>query len=70
MTDVTVSEDLADRIANRIQHTEFETVDEYVEFVLSELLARLEHDVDVSHESTASQEEVQNRLESLGYLEE
>lgn len=70
MTDLTVSEDLADRIEARIQHTEFETVDEYAEFVLSEVVTRVEREADRSAESSSSREGVQERLESLGYLEE
>ncbi|EMA58386.1 hypothetical protein [Halorubrum lipolyticum] len=70
MTDLTVSEDLADRIETRIQDTEFETVDEYAEFVLSEVVTRVEREADRSAESSTSREGVQERLESLGYLEE
>lgn len=70
MTDLTVSENLADRIETRIQDTEFETVDEYAEFVLSELVTRVEREADRSSESSTSREGVQERLESLGYLEE
>lgn len=70
MTDLTVSADLAERIETRIQHTEFETVDEYAEFVLSEVVTRVEREADRPAESSTSREGVQERLESLGYLEE
>ena len=70
MTDLTISEDLGDRIETRIRNTEFETVDEYAEFVLSEVVTRVEREADRSSESLASREGVQERLESLGYLEE
>jgi hypothetical protein len=72
MTDITVSDDITDRIAQRIEHTEFESVDEYTEFVLSEVLTRIERDADGYGEDdfNASREEVQTRLQSLGYLEE
>lgn len=70
MTDITVSEQLASRIKKRIECTEFETTDEYAEFVLSEVVTRVERETDQTSESSISRESVQERLESLGYLEE
>jgi len=70
MTDLTISDDLCDRIETRLPDTDFESVDEYAEFVLSEVLTRVEHASTESHQSTASREEVRDRLQSLGYLEE
>ena len=71
MTEITLSDDLAERIEQRIQHTEFESVDEYTSFVLSEVVTRAERETDnTEHETTASADEVENRLQSLGYLEE
>lgn len=71
MTEITLSDDLAERIEQRIQHTEFESVDEYTEFVLSEVVTRAERESDnMDHDTTASADEVENRLQSLGYLEE
>ena len=69
MTNITVSDDLADRIESRIQHTNFDSVDEYAEFVLAEVVTSVEREGDDSHDSTASNDEVENRLKSLGYLE-
>lgn len=69
MTNITVSDDLADRIESRIQHTDFESVDEYAEFVLTEVVTRVEREGDDHHDSTASSDEVESRLQSLGYLE-
>ena len=70
MTDLTVSEDLANRIETRVEQTEFETTAESAEFVLSEVVTRVEREADRSSESSTSREGVQERLESLGYLEE
>jgi hypothetical protein len=70
MTDITVSDQLASRIEKRIECTEFETTDEYAEFVLSEVVTRVERETDQTSESSSSREGVQERLESLGYLEE
>jgi hypothetical protein len=72
MTDITVSDDLAARLADRLEHTDFESIDAYAEFVLAEVVTRVERErTDTgARESTASAEAVQSRLESLGYLEE
>lgn len=70
MTEITLPDELTAQIENRIQHTDFQTVDEYVAFVLSEVVARTDHGTAGVDESTASRAEVQNRLKSLGYLEE
>lgn len=70
MTDLTVSEDLVNRIETRVEQTEFETADEYAAFVLSEVVTRVEREADQSSESSTSRKDVQERLESLGYLEE
>jgi len=71
MTDLTISDELCGRIKRRLSDTEFESVDEYVEFVLSEVVSHVEHNTDVSQpgDSSAPRDEIQARLESLGYLE-
>ena len=70
MAELTISDDLYDRIESRLSDTEFESVDEYAAFVLAETVTRVEHASTESGESTASREEVRDRLQSLGYLEE
>ena len=70
MTDLTISDDLAERIDARIQGTDFESADEYAEFVLSEVVTRVEREADRSSEPSTSREGVEDRLQSLGYLEE
>ena len=70
MTKLTVSDDLANRIEARVQQTEFETADDYAEFVLSEVLTRVERETERSSKPSPSNEDVQDRLQSLGYLEE
>jgi hypothetical protein len=69
MTEITISDDLGERIENRIQDTDFESADDYAEFVLSEVVTQVERESDGNRESTASRDEVEDRLESLGYLE-
>jgi hypothetical protein len=70
MTELTISDELAARIEDRIQQADFESVDAYAEFVLSEVVTRVERESEKTGETTASAEEVQSRLQSLGYLEE
>jgi len=69
MTDLTISDDLADRIDARIEQTDFESPDEYAEFVLSEVVTRVERNSE-GDEPSGIREGVQDRLQSLGYLEE
>lgn len=73
-TTITVSEETADALESRVCRTSFEDVDEYAEFVLSELLTRIDRESNESEsnqtEEAVAEEEVQERLESLGYLEE
>ena len=59
---------LVSRVETRLPYTEFESSDEYVAFVLEEVLAHVEADADDESEPVSS-EEVQRRLESLGYLD-
>lgn len=70
MTDITLSEDLVDRIETRLGDTEFDSPDEFAEHVLGEVVTRMQKQSDSNEDSTVSREEVQQRLESLGYLEE
>ena len=70
MTDLTISDDLADRISGRVERTDFESPDEYAEFVLSEVVTRVERTNEGGEPSEASREGVEDRLQSLGYLEE
>jgi hypothetical protein len=70
MTDLTISDELADRIDARVERTDFESPAEYAEFVLSEVVTRVERDDEGDEAADASREGVQDRLQSLGYLEE
>ena len=70
MTDLTISDELADRIDARVERTDFESPAEYAEFVLSEVVTRVERDGEGDEAAEASREGVQDRLQSLGYLEE
>ncbi|WP_254530533.1 hypothetical protein [Natrinema gelatinilyticum] len=60
--------DIYDRVEHRVPRSEFETVDEYVTFVLEEVLVRVEDVTDGERVTSVSQDEVETRLEALGYL--
>ena len=77
-TNVAIRESLRERVATRIEQSDFETETEYVEYVLEEVLSRVESDETTDRTTSADplgraddeegNEEVENRLESLGYL--
>lgn len=69
VTTVPLPSELADRIERRLPRSEFDTVEEYVTFVLEEVLVRVEDATDDDSSTTVDQEEVETRLEALGYLE-
>lgn len=58
-----------ERIERRLSRSEFDTADEYATFVLEETLARVEDATDDETVTTVDQDEVETRLEALGYLE-
>lgn len=69
-TTIEIPDRLAARIEARVPATRFQSSDEYVEYVLEQMLAEVETEEGVDGAETAvDEEEVQTRLESLGYLE-
>jgi Arc/MetJ-type ribon-helix-helix transcriptional regulator len=62
---VFLPDDLYERIGQRVNGTEFKSVDEYVIFVLEEVLK----DEDEQALSEEEEEEIKRGLKSLGYLE-
>ena len=59
--------ELYDRVKKRVEATGFASVDEYIMFVLSEVLKE-EEDEEIAL-SNEQEEEVKKRLRSLGYLD-
>ena len=57
------------RIEERVRATEFSSVEEYVTFVLEEILREEESGEEEPTFSEAEEEEVKKRLRALGYLE-
>ena len=66
---VALPDHVVSKVEARLQRTDFDTVEEYVTFVMEETLARVEAQTD-TEATTVDEEEVRTRLESLGYLEE
>jgi predicted aldo/keto reductase-like oxidoreductase len=67
---VELSEDVLERVEARLSRTEWDEVDEYVEFVLEEVLTQVETTTEDGTVDAVDESEVKGRLESLGYLNE
>jgi len=63
---VSLPAELYGKIEQRITGTEFNSVDEYANFVLAEVLKEEESETSFSKED---EEEVKRRLKGLGYLD-
>lgn len=59
---------LYDRIEERVHATEFNSVEDYVTYVLEEILREEDSEEEPTF-SEAEEEEVKKRLRALGYLE-
>ncbi len=66
--EVKIPDDVYEKIEERLKETEFESVDEYVTFVLREVLASLEEEEEQVF-SEEEEEKVKERLRALGYLD-
>jgi Arc/MetJ-type ribon-helix-helix transcriptional regulator len=64
---ISVPADIYDRIEERVKATEFGSVDEYVLFILEEVLKDEEEEEQAYSE--ADEAEVRKRLKALGYME-
>ena len=63
-----LSAELYGRIEERVRETGFGSVDEYVTFVLDEVLKEVGEETEVAF-SKEEEEEVKKRLRALGYLD-
>jgi len=64
---VYLPEEIYHKIEQRVADTEFDSVDEYIAFVLAEVLKENDEE-DRSAYSKEDEEEVKKRLRALGYL--
>ena len=60
--------DLIKKIEERVKETEFESVDEYVTFVLEEVVKEDDEKIEEVF-SEEDEEKVKERLKALGYLD-
>lgn len=65
---IAVPDRLVSRVERRLPRTDFEDPEEYVAYVLEEVLAQVESETDGDYEQVDG-EEVEDRLKSLGYLD-
>lgn len=65
--EIRIPKQLISKIQERIQDTEFESVDEYATFVLEEVVKEDEEVEEVFSEE--DEEKVKQRLRALGYLD-
>lgn len=70
VTTVELPTEIVSRIDERVSHTEFENIDDYVTYVMEKVLYHVEQENDLSDSEAVDEQEVRNRLESLGYLNE
>jgi Arc/MetJ-type ribon-helix-helix transcriptional regulator len=68
MVEIKIPKSLYDKIKERIEDTGFDSVDDYVTYVLREVLANLEEEEEEVF-SEEEEEKVKERLRALGYLD-
>ena len=61
---------VTDRVEKRLPRTEFDTSAEYITYVVEEVLYRVEKETDDDDFEAVDEDEVKDRLKSLGYLNE
>lgn len=67
---VTVPTELYDQLQTRVSQTEFDSADAYVQHVLRVTFEHLEENEIDTEQPTVTDQQVENRLKSLGYLNE
>jgi Arc/MetJ-type ribon-helix-helix transcriptional regulator len=70
-TTLHISSSLAERIKRRLKNSDFTSLDEYVSYILNQILDELEGQSQKSTDRVFSKEEqesVEERLRSLGYM--
>lgn len=67
---VQLPERVAERVEQRVPRSDFDSVDEYVTYVLEEVLERIDAETADANYESSHEAEVEDRLEALGYLDE
>ena len=66
--EITLPSNLVEKIESRIEHTDVESVEEYVENILRDILYEVEGDV--REDPSVYESNVEERLRMLGYLQD
>lgn len=61
---------IVERVEDRLPRTEWDTPEEYITYVMEEVLYRVEKETEDDDFEPVDEEEVKDRLKSLGYLNE
>lgn len=67
---VELPERIVSRVEDRLPRTEWDTPEEYITYVMEEVLYRVEQETEDDDFEPVDEEEVKDRLKSLGYLNE
>lgn len=67
---VELPERIVSRVEDRLTRTEWDAPEEYITYVLEEVMYRVEQETKDDDFEPVDEEEVKNRLRSLGYLDE
>ena len=67
---IELPERVVDRVEARLPRTEWDSPDEYITYVLEEVLYRVEEETEDDDFESVDEDEVKDRLKSLGYLDE
>ena len=63
-----IPERIVDRVENRLPRTEWDDPEQYITYVMEEVLYRVEQETDDNDFEEIDEQEVEDRLKSLGYL--
>jgi Arc/MetJ-type ribon-helix-helix transcriptional regulator len=61
---------IVERVEERLPRTEFDSSGEYITYVMEEVLYRVEQETEDDDFEAVDEDEVKDRLKSLGYLDE
>ena len=61
---------IVERVEDRLPRTEFDSSAEYITYVMEEVLYRVEQETEDDDFEEVDEDEVRDRLKSLGYLDE
>lgn len=69
-TQLAMPQRIVDRVEDRLPRTEWEHPEEYITYVMEEVLYRVEKETEDDDFEPVDEDEVKDRLKSLGYLNE